>query len=297
MKTMSWAALLIAVLIALTPPEATGRGRHGGGGGGGFGVSAPRGHAGGAARFGGARFSGGGARFSGAGPRFSRSGARFAGGTLRYTPSARRFSSPGFRSSSAISPQNRIRSSRAVIDRAIGRSETDQDRFATSRPNQRTIASRAPSRDRLSGRVSDRRSLRYARRPADWHRNWDRRRHHYWNGRWWRYDNGYWIGFYGGYYPYWYSYYPYNYFGYGYYPYSYPYDYYAGEIYTSADQYSDSTVSAAQAELVSRGYYRGAIDGIVGPQTRDAIGRYQRDHGLTVSGVLTADTLQSLGLG
>ena len=40
----------------------------------------------------------------------------------------------------------------------------------------------------------------------------------------------------------------------------------------------------------------GAIDGVVGDETQAALARYQEKHDLSVTGTLTAATLQSLGL-
>lgn len=277
MKTVTPVGLIIAALISLTSAEAASRGRPGGSG-----FSAPRGSMGG-----GARFSSPGRHFSGGAPRFSGGGPRFAGGAPgrgpRHIGPGPRFSSSGFHSSQRFRGPGRAPSNRAIINRSGFAPRMNQDRIVRSRGNQRIIASHEQSRVRSSARYSDRRNHVDGRRPANWHRNWDRRRHHRWNGRWWRYAGGYWLPFYAGYYPYANS--------------SYLYDYYPGDYYTSSDQYSDSTVSAAQAQLASQGYYHGAIDGVLGPETRDAIRRYQRDHGLSASGVLTAATLQSLGVG
>jgi peptidoglycan hydrolase-like protein with peptidoglycan-binding domain len=44
------------------------------------------------------------------------------------------------------------------------------------------------------------------------------------------------------------------------------------------------------------GYYNGSIDGIFGPSTRDAVAKYQIANQLDVTGSLSPDTLQSLGL-
>jgi peptidoglycan hydrolase-like protein with peptidoglycan-binding domain len=44
------------------------------------------------------------------------------------------------------------------------------------------------------------------------------------------------------------------------------------------------------------GYYDGSIDGVFGPATRDAVARYQIANQLSVTGSLSPDTLQSLGL-
>ena len=95
---------------------------------------------------------------------------------------------------------------------------------------------------------------------------------------------------------------------------SYPYDYYNGypdsyydpsypSDYDDQASYSDSqqpvpnaTVGTVQSELAQLGYYHGAIDGVVGDETEAALARYQEDHDLSVTGTLTAATLQSLGL-
>jgi hypothetical protein len=155
----------------------------------------------------------------------------------------------------------------------------------------------------------------FARRSAQWNRNWDRNRDHRWHGHHCRFVNGSWIIFDLGFYPWWPYWYPYDYYAYDYYPYTSNYDpgyydsgyndsgvyqgeeYYDQGNYDSSDQYSsDSTVAAVQERLARQGYYRGEIDGILGPQTRRAIARYQRGHGLSVTGNLTPDMLQALGL-
>ena len=69
---------------------------------------------------------------------------------------------------------------------------------------------------------------------------------------------------------------------------------YSQGAYDSTDQATDSTVAGAQTQLARQGYYRGEIDGIVGPETRRAIMRYQSDRGLRVTGSLNVDTLHAL---
>jgi peptidoglycan hydrolase-like protein with peptidoglycan-binding domain len=59
---------------------------------------------------------------------------------------------------------------------------------------------------------------------------------------------------------------------------------------------ADTTVQAVQTELTQLGYYNGPIDGIFGPTTRDAVAKYQIAKQLNVTGSLSPDTLQSLGL-
>jgi len=92
-----------------------------------------------------------------------------------------------------------------------------------------------------------------------------------------------------GFYPWdFYPYYAYDY---------YPYDYYTDvePDYQGAAQ-ADQTVSAVQSDLAQLGYYNGPVDGIFGADTRTALTRYQIDYHLQVTGSLTNDTLQSLGL-
>jgi hypothetical protein len=52
----------------------------------------------------------------------------------------------------------------------------------------------------------------------------------------------------------------------------------------------------AQAELANMGYYDGPVDGIPGPDTRQAIANYQNDYQLPVTGHLNIPTQVSLGL-
>ena len=118
-------------------------------------------------------------------------------------------------------------------------------------------------------------------------RNWNGR---HWNGRNWC-NNVVFIGDFG--FPYWWGWgwggYPYGYYGYGY-----PYDYYGSgydgygyggygnDGYGDYGRYGDSSrsrVAELQRRLGRAGYYRGSIDGVLGPQTRRAIRNYERDHG------------------
>jgi hypothetical protein len=105
------------------------------------------------------------------------------------------------------------------------------------------------------------------------------------------------------------------YYGYGFYPsddYNYPYGYddypYDSYHHNTLDPYSyysdyaasaqsdNAVVSSVQSQLAKRGYYGGAVDGVTGDETQAAIARYQEDKDLSVTGTVTAATLQSLGL-
>jgi hypothetical protein len=140
----------------------------------------------------------------------------------------------------------------------------------------------------------------------NWHRDWDRHHAHFYNNRVFVFIDGSWWGLYP------WDYYPNYAYGYPYdYGNSYPYDYYSGYPdsyydpsyssdyddqtgYTGSQQpLANATVSAVQSELAQLGYYHGAIDGVEGDETQAALARYQEDHALSVTGTLTAATLQS----
>jgi hypothetical protein len=81
--------------------------------------------------------------------------------------------------------------------------------------------------------------------------------------------------FYYGYYPY--GFYPYGYgYGYGSVPYN---QYYDGDVAVG----TGSSVAELQRRLARAGYYRGRIDGVMGPRTRYAIRAYQRSHNMNVT--------------
>ena len=111
--------------------------------------------------------------------------------------------------------------------------------------------------------------------------------------------------YYGGWgYPY-YGYSSWPYASYGYYPYSYyggyPYSYYGGysnasSYYQPGYGYDTTTVAAVQRRLGELGYYHGAVDGIMGPQTRAAIAAFESTHGMIVDGMITTRLLNRVGV-
>ncbi|WP_425516921.1 His-Xaa-Ser repeat protein HxsA [Novosphingobium profundi] len=54
-----------------------------------------------------------------------------------------------------------------------------------------------------------------------------------------------------------------------------------------------NVVRQVQLGLTSYGYYTGAIDGIVGPQMRSALTRFQTDFNLNVTGTITPEVLDA----
>ncbi len=96
--------------------------------------------------------------------------------------------------------------------------------------------------------------------------------YYYWN-------NGYW-------YPAW-----------GYNP-SAQYYAYDGPIYVGQSaEPPDRVIAGVQGVLQQMGYYRGEVDGLLGPLTREALTAYQSEQGLVATAVIDQPTLDSLGMG
>jgi hypothetical protein len=236
--------------------------------------------------------------------------------------------SPGFTASGNRSLTSNTRRAPAISGRPNPggslttqntRGSNSQVAAANRQPNRAgSIAGRnQPSGARTStaaNRQSFLRNHAFARHDSNWHHDWDKRHAHFDHNRVFVFVNGFWWGLYpSDYYPYASGDYPYDYNGS--YPddYSgYPYDYYGGyypyddyqdnndndSTNTASDQYGNNvTISAVQSGLAKLRYYRGAIDGVEGDETQAALARYQQDRDLSVTGTLSPDTLQSLGLG
>jgi peptidoglycan hydrolase-like protein with peptidoglycan-binding domain len=70
---------------------------------------------------------------------------------------------------------------------------------------------------------------------------------------------------------------------------------FAGTIYErSPAQIQENVLYAVQGELMRRGFFRGDIDGRLGPATSEAIQRLQQEEGLPMSGRLDNETLNDL---
>ena len=126
--------------------------------------------------------------------------------------------------------------------------------------------------------------------------NWTEARRHRHRGRhdrsWWRsrYNR---IALFGGGYYYWDNgfWFP----AYGYDPYysTYSYD---EPIYGYGDLEPGQVVLNVQTELQRLGYYRYAVDGLMGPATRAALAAFQQDNGLAITSAIDGPTLSTLGL-
>jgi hypothetical protein len=74
----------------------------------------------------------------------------------------------------------------------------------------------------------------------------------------------------------------------------YPYD---GPIYVGSQaRPADQVIADVQSLLQQEGYYRGEVDGLLGPLTQSALAAYQRDRGLEQTAAIDEPTLDSLGL-
>jgi hypothetical protein len=217
----------------------------------------------------------------------------FSGSTARFYRSSPRFSSQGaFRNRAYSVSGPRLAGNRmtALNPRAYSASGP---RLAVGR----TTALRSQGFNNNRGRV-------VARYGGNWHRNWDRSRDHFWHGHRCHWHNNAWVIFDLGFYPwdYGWGYYPYGAYSYydgGYYGDGYAPDEYSQGPYSAQSEYDgnlDSSVSQVQAALARKGYYHGAIDGSLGPATRNALRQYQRSHGLDVTGRVDRGVIEALGL-
>lgn len=59
----------------------------------------------------------------------------------------------------------------------------------------------------------------------------------------------------------------------------------------------DKVIADVQAVLQEMGYYKGEVDGLLGPLTRESLTAYQADQGLVATAVMDEPTLDSLGMG
>ena len=58
----------------------------------------------------------------------------------------------------------------------------------------------------------------------------------------------------------------------------------------------DQVIADVQAALKDMGYYRGEVDGLIGPLTREALTAYQSENGMTVTAVIDEPTLDALNM-
>jgi hypothetical protein len=259
-------------------------------------------------------------------PQFSQRRA-FSGGNAPIV--RRQFTSRTFNRSNGVArfqnnqnfgtTQNNQRSS------SLGNSNRN---FNRTGPANRTAQFGNGGRNRTIGNISPGHNHVFAQQSANWNRNWDRHSDHWWNGHRCRWVNNSWFIFDIGFIP-WFGWPYYDYYAYDYYPPVYPYGYgygYNSGAYSGSNNYDQNgydssyddqggpnsydqsrnnnsynesvavTVADVQDQLARAGYYHGQIDGVLGPETRHALLSYQSAKGLRMTGSLTTETQQSLGL-
>ena len=59
----------------------------------------------------------------------------------------------------------------------------------------------------------------------------------------------------------------------------------------------DRVIADVQAVLLEMGYYKGEVDGLLGPLTRQALTSYQAEQGLVTTAAIDEPTLDALGMG
>jgi hypothetical protein len=190
------------------------------------------------------------------------------------TLSTRSTQTPVVRSDVARS-SNVPTSSQMAIRSAPTRSSTyvqrDSDDAQITTQRSRDLTSGTREVYRSDRRDSDRdwsNRRRYHRPPSTVYRSWDRDRIYSWNNNRYRWYGGTWV-LYGG----------------------------PSVVYTeSLPAVGGSLVAEVQAELRREGYYRGAVDGVLGPRTRNAIAEFQDDRGLAVNGRITDGLLRELDI-
>lgn|SRR5436190_1925562 len=288
MKTIGTFAVVVTASIALLQPA---EGRSYGGGGRSFSS--------------GSHFSSGG-HYSGGG--YSRASSYSRSAPRYYSGSSPRYSATTTARSRVYAQSNSTRrySSQAAYQ---GR-QASQSRLSTTRRtalnpdiprnfNPRLNSQVAANRANIRSPQTFANTRVIGQHTAAQHPNWNRNHDHNWNGHRCHWHNNHWVIYGLGYYPF----YPWGY-GYGYgYPYSSYYDDgyydegYAANDYSQQNGYdANSSVSQVQEALAREGFYHGAIDGSVGPATRNALRQFQIRHGLEVTGQIDGQVLQALRL-
>ena len=243
-------------------------------------------------------------------PRSMHSGQMPYRATVTYRNGNKTYSYPAVRGStvqrsthsnlSSVNNTRALRRSNANLQSTSAHLQSNAGNFqqgvVTSRlakNSQHTGTVNINSRNRLDPQSSAR--LRHwngnASSTAQAHQNHWNNCHHHHNHDWWHnhcgafifWDWGWWGWYDGWWYPAW-GYDPYSYYGYN------------EPIYGYGDLSPEQIVASVQVSLQEQGYYNYAIDGQMGPLTREAIARYQRDHRLPITYGIDQPTLGALGI-
>ncbi|MEP6822088.1 MAG: peptidoglycan-binding protein [Chthoniobacterales bacterium] len=176
-----------------------------------------------------------------------------------------------------VRAQNRVNSGqRAQVQAAVSQDRSVRSNWRGARNRNVTVTRRGPANYSWNYSEARRNHHRGVRRDRSWYRN-HYNRFSLFAGGYYYFDRGYWYPAYG--YDSAYSTYRFDEPIYG---------------YNSLDP--SQVIVNVQQELRREGYYRGSIDGLIGPMTRRALERYQRDRGLYVTRAIDGPTLAALGL-
>lgn len=214
--------------------------------------------------------------YSSSAGRYSNYQRNFSGNTARYYRSTPHYSSQAAfrnRANSVSGARHAVNRTTALNPRAYSAANP---RLSANRRN--TLAAQGIT---TQGRVVAQQS-----------RNWNRSRDHYWHGHRCHWRNNSWVIIDPWFYPWAYGWGGYPYGGYSYYDDGYAPDEYSQSAYDN--DYGDSSVTQVQVALARAGYYHGAIDGSVGPETRNALRRFQRDRGLEATGRIDRSVIEAL---
>ena len=195
--------------------------------------------------------------------------------------------------------ENVQQAQRRSVETRRNRAEVQQARIETNRTRVGTAANVRQSTtvtDANRTRTAARRDWKTRRGPRDHAWTYDEARRYHRRDRrdrsWWRSNYTRFAIFGGGYYywdrGYWYP-------AYGYDP-AYSTYIYDEPIYGYNQLEPRNVLVNVQTELSRMGYYRGAIDGLIGPMTRSALTRFQADNRLPVTSRIDGPTLAALGL-
>jgi Putative peptidoglycan binding domain len=194
-------------------------------------------------------------------------------------------------------PNSTVNGNNNVPNENKWRNHDNNNNWDRNRPRTDVVTNQTNTNDRNHNWQNDR------NRNRNWNNNnntstftFEQARRHHRHDRhdrsWWRSHYSRIALFAGGYYfwndGYWYP-------AYGYDPYysSYTYD---EPIYGYNDLAPGDVITNVQTALQEQGYYRDAVDGLIGPRTRAAISDFQRDRGLPITAAIDGPTLQALGL-
>jgi hypothetical protein len=308
----------LAILALATVSMAGGNAWARGNGGGSSGAAVSGGHHSGGSAAPAATSGVSGPRVSGGSMHYTRSGQMAYRPTTTYHKGTKTLNYPGVRGSTVYrsKPVNlanakttrSVRHNTGSLQTASANHQKNTGKLRTTSNNSQRIGnsrtganSQHAAAMNLAAKKGNRIDPQTSQRLRNWHGNvsstaqaqqnhWNNCHHHH-DHDWWHnhcvafifWDWGWWGWYDGWWYPAW-GYDPYSYYGYN------------EPIYGYGDLSPEQIVASVQVALQQQGYYQYAVDGQMGPITRNAIARYQRDHRLPITYGIDPATLGSLGV-